>query len=70
MTTQDTRVFVILDEDNLKTVSSKEDDKTFCFETEREADHYAAQTLNLWTVIKVHFNHRFIHHAPNIKVEL
>lgn len=62
-----TKVFIILDEHKLDTV--KDNEQTLCFETKADANNYASQTLELWNIIKVKFDHAFINHVPNIKVQ-
>tara|TARA_B110000285_G_scaffold211616_1_gene254453 strand:- start:322 stop:510 length:189 start_codon:yes stop_codon:yes gene_type:complete len=57
-----TKLFVVLDEETLNTMKGF-GGKTAKFETEEEADKVASESLGVWTVVKVHFTHGFIHHT-------
>ena len=57
-----TKLFVVLNEETLNTMKGK-GGKTAKFETEQEADNAAAEKLNMWCVVKVHFNHEWLSHT-------
>tara|TARA_R110000796_G_scaffold110458_1_gene221982 strand:- start:1330 stop:1518 length:189 start_codon:yes stop_codon:yes gene_type:complete len=61
---KETNLFIVLDEDSLNTLKGK-DNKTKKFQTEEEANMFAGGRLEVWTVVKVHFQHRFINHEVN-----
>ena len=56
-----TKLFIILNEETLNTMKGK-GGKTAKFETKEEANIEAAGRLNMWVVVKVHFEHKFINH--------
>jgi hypothetical protein len=57
-----TKLFIVIDEATLLTAKGKQN-KTAKFRTEKEADEWASQRLEMWSVFKVHFNHKFIKHT-------
>jgi len=57
-----TKLFVVLNEETLNTMKGKHG-KTAKFETEQEANAVASKKLNMWSVIKVHFNHEWLNHT-------
>ena len=57
-----TELFIVIDEATLLTAKGKQN-KTAKFRTEKEADEWASQRLEMWSVFKVHFNHKFIEHT-------
>ena len=59
-----TIIFVILDEEKLEI--AQHEGEAARFKTAQEADFWAADRLNLWTIIKVHFTAHGIHHEPNL----
>lgn len=61
MNTKHTNLFIVLNEETLNTMKGK-GGKTAKFKTEDEANKKAASKLNIWSVVPVNFNHRFIHH--------
>ena len=61
---KETNLFIVLNEDTLNTLKGK-GNKTAKFETEEEANMFAGGKLEAWTVVKVHFKHRFINHEVN-----
>ena len=61
---RETNLFIVLDEKSLNTLKGK-GNKTAKFKTEAEADMFASEKLEVWTVVKVHFRHRFINHELN-----
>ena len=73
-----TNVFTILDEDKMiiaeQTIALNNGFSKHIlpaiFETEKEADEWASSRLEMWTVVKSHFNHKFIEHKQNTKPEL
>ena len=56
-----TKLFVVLNEETLNTMKGK-GGKTAKFETEQEANRVASEKLNMWCVVKVHFNHEWLNH--------
>ena len=70
-----TNVFTILDEDKMiiaeQTIALNNGFSKHIlpaiFETEKEADEWASSRLEMWTVVKSHFNHKFIEHKQNTK---
>lgn len=61
---RETNLFIVLDEETLNTLKGK-GNKTAKFQTEEEANMFAGGRLEVWTVVKVHFQHRFINHKVN-----
>ena len=57
-----TKLFVVLNEETLNTMKGF-GGKTAKFATEEEANMEAAGKLALWTVVEVHFNHKWIQHT-------
>lgn len=57
-----TKLFVVLNEETLNTMKGKFG-KTAKFETEQEANNVASAKLNMWRVVRVHFNHEWLHHS-------
>ena len=58
-----TELFIVIDEATLKTRLDEETNEVAKFRTEKEADEWASQRLEMWSVFKVHFNHKFIEHT-------
>ena len=56
-----TKLFIVIDEEKLLTAKGK-NKKTAKFETEEQANQWASQRLNLWCVVKIHFNDEWIQH--------
>lgn len=56
-----TKLFIVLNEENLNTMKGK-GGKTAKFATEAEANMVAAGKLNIWCVVKIHFNHKWLNH--------
>jgi hypothetical protein len=40
------------------------------FETRTEADDFASENLECWTILNSQFRHKFIHHRQNVKPEI
>jgi len=57
-----TKLFVVLNQETLNTMKGK-GGKTARFETEQEANRVASEKLNMWCVVKVHFNHEWLQHT-------
>jgi hypothetical protein len=57
-----TELFIVLDEETLLTMKGK-GGKTAKFKTEKEADEAASHKLNMWIAVKVHFEHKWLHHS-------
>ena len=60
-TLNETKLWIVINEETLNTMKGK-GGKTAKFKTKEEADWKAAGKLNLWTCIKIHFEHKFINH--------
>jgi len=58
-----TKLFIVIDEATLQTRINEETNQVAKFKTEKEADEWASQRLEMWSVFKVHFNHKFIEHT-------
>lgn len=73
-----TNVFTVLDEDKMmiaeQTIALNNGFHKHVlpaiFETEKDADEWASSRLEMWTVVKSHFNHKFIEHKQNTKPEI
>lgn len=73
-----TNVFVVLNEETMQiatqTIGLNEGfamhEMPKIFETEKEADDWAAMNLEIWDVKKSHFNHKWIEHKQNTKPEV
>jgi len=73
-----TNVFTVLDEDKMiiaeQTVALNNGFHKHVlpaiFETEKDADEWASSRLEMWTVVKSNFNHKFIQHKQNTKPEV
>ena len=57
-----TNLFIVLNEETLNTMKGK-GGKTAKFATEEDANMEAGGRLNMWVVVKVHFNHKFLQHT-------
>ena len=57
-----TELFIVIDEATLLTAKGKQN-KTAKFQTEKEADTWASERLEMWSIAKIHFNHEFLHHT-------
>ena len=44
--------------------------KVMMFETEWQADKWAASNLEMWSIVESNFNHQFIQHKQNMKPEI
>ena len=58
-----TELFIVIDEATLKTRIDEETNQVAKFRTEKEADEWAAERLEVWSVVKIHFTHKFIEHT-------
>jgi hypothetical protein len=61
MKTQE-QLFVVLNEETLNTMKGQ-GNKTAKFNTYEEANMAAAEKLNMWCVVEVYFNHKFLQHT-------
>jgi hypothetical protein len=57
-----TKLFIVINEVTLKSSIDEETNEVAKFETEKQADEWASERLEMWSVAKIHFNHKFIHH--------
>ena len=55
-----TELFIVIDETNLLTM--KDNQMVQKFSTYEEANDCAAYKLEVWSVVKIHFEHKFIQH--------
>ena len=60
-TEKETKLFIVIDEATLLTAKGKHN-KTAKFRTEKEADEWASHRVEVWSVVKIHFTHKFIEH--------
>ena len=58
---KNTKLFVVLNEETLNTMKGKSG-WTAKFETKEEANMAAAEKLNMWVVVKVAFEHKYLQH--------
>lgn len=72
-----TNVFTILNEDKMEivkqTIRLKENIRyeiPMIFETEWQAEKWAASNLECWNIINSNFEHKFIQHKQNVKPEV
>ena len=59
-----THLYIVINEENLNTLKGK-DGVTAKFTTRTEADSFASQSLELWSIKEIFFKHKWIHHTPN-----
>tara|TARA_Y100001963_G_C6559648_1_gene343709 strand:+ start:23 stop:208 length:186 start_codon:yes stop_codon:yes gene_type:complete len=57
-----TKLFIVIDEENLKVATGKYA-KPLKFETEEQANDWASNNCEVWRVFKVHFKHEWIQHT-------
>jgi hypothetical protein len=57
-----TNLFIVINEETLETMKDK-NGETAKFNTSTDANKNAAERLEIWNVVPVHFNHRFINHT-------
>ena len=57
-----TELFIVIDEATLQTRINEDTNEVAKFKTEKEADQWASERLEIWSVAKIHFNHKFINH--------
>ena len=73
-----TNVWLILDESTMETVTQTialnngfaKNETPMMFETRKEADDFASENLECWTILNSQFRHSFIHHRQNVKPEI
>jgi|TARA_R110000744_G_scaffold352568_2_gene458728 hypothetical protein len=71
-TEKSTKLWVVLDEESLQIANENEskcettidtfNTKPAKFHTEKQANAWASQRLNMWVAVKVCFNHRWLNH--------
>jgi len=54
----------VINEETLNTLKGK-GGKTAKFTTREQADSFASERLEMWSVSKIHFKHKWITHTPN-----
>ena len=59
-----THLYIVINEENLNTLKGK-DGVTAKFTTRTEADSFASQSLELWSIKEIFFKHKWINHTPN-----
>lgn len=59
-----TQLYIVINEETLDTLKGK-DGKTAKFTTGKDADSFASERLEIWSVSKIHFKHKWINHTPN-----
>jgi hypothetical protein len=67
-----THGFIILDEDKMKIIHQLKSTNGIEFKTEpriwsreEDANTFASERLEMWSIIEINFKHRFIHHEVN-----
>tara|TARA_R100000900_G_scaffold38909_1_gene32097 strand:+ start:1758 stop:2141 length:384 start_codon:yes stop_codon:yes gene_type:complete len=60
----ETELYIVINEETLNTLKGKEG-KTAKFTTREQADSFASERLEMWSVSKIHFKHKWINHTPN-----
>ena len=60
----ETELYIVINEETLNTLKGKEG-KTAKFTTREQADSFASERLEIWSVSKIHFKHKWINHTPN-----
>ena len=58
-----TKLWVVLNERTLRTQIDESTNEVAKFQTEREADEWASNFLEIWTPVKIHFEHKWISHS-------
>lgn len=59
-----THLYIVINEETLDTLKGK-DGVTAKFTTRKEADSFASQSLELWSIKEIFFKHKWINHTPN-----
>jgi len=57
-----TNLWIIVDEETLNTMKIPNGLETAKFATKEEANMAAAEILNVWVAVSIHFNHKFLQH--------
>ena len=60
----ETELYIVINEETLNTLKGK-GGKTAKFTTREQADSFASERLEMWSVSKIHFKHKWITHTPN-----
>lgn len=60
----ETELYIVINEETLNTLKGK-GGKTAKFTTREQADSFASERLEMWSVSKIHFKHKWIDHTPN-----
>jgi len=60
----ETELYIVINEETLNTLKGK-GGKTAKFTTREQADSFASERLEMWSVSKIHFKHKWINHTPN-----
>ena len=61
---RNTNIFVILDEETLEVLKNKHGIARK-FRSGKKANEFAAERLEMWAILHLHFNHKFIQHKSN-----
>lgn len=64
---QETRIYLILNEDGLDFISRNRE--PLKFETYEDAENYASNNCHLWQIVEVHFRDKWAFHLPNVRSE-
>jgi len=59
---RNTNLWIVLNEETLNTMKGK-NNKTAKFSTKEEANEVASGKLNMWVVVHVNFNHKWLNHT-------
>ena len=60
----ETELYIVINEETLNTLKGK-GGKTAKFTTREQADSFASERLEIWSLSKIHFKHKWINHTPN-----
>jgi len=59
-----THLYIVIDEEHLETLKGS-DGITAQFTDRQEADSFASERLEIWSIKEIFFKHRWIQHTPN-----
>jgi hypothetical protein len=63
-----TKLWVVLNEETLTIARENTRAKAPAkFHTEKQANNWASERLNMWVAVKVHFNHKWLQHKVDDK---
>jgi hypothetical protein len=59
-----THLYIVIDEEHLETLKGS-DGITAQFTDRQEADSFASERLEIWSIKEIFFKHKWIQHTPN-----